>query len=155
MRLYCTLVKIQSKIRIPTWGRKHFVKLHKNISSKNLFELARPNITHHQKLFDNGGDLIFFWNILRVIYTSNMIFSIACWLFTVQQFFLNFFAWIFTIFFSWVHFLPVCIVLLAWKKVKLGHFARLTLQKLEVCAQLNDLEKRFKICHIFVIRKPT
>ena len=28
-----------------------------------------------------------------------------------------------------------------------------TLQKSEVCAQLNALEKRFKICHIFVIRK--
>ena len=30
-----------------------------------------------------------------------------------------------------------------------------TLQKLEVCAQLNAPEKRFKICHIFGIRKPT
>ena len=30
-----------------------------------------------------------------------------------------------------------------------------TLQKLEVCAQLNALEKRIKICHIFLIRKAT
>ena len=28
-----------------------------------------------------------------------------------------------------------------------------TLQKEEVCAQLNALEKRFKICHILCIRK--
>ena len=29
-----------------------------------------------------------------------------------------------------------------------------TLQKKEVWAQLNALEKRFKICHVFGIRKP-
>ena len=29
-----------------------------------------------------------------------------------------------------------------------------TLQKKGVCAQLNCLEKRFKICHILCIRKP-
>ena len=30
-----------------------------------------------------------------------------------------------------------------------------TLQKKEVCAQLNALEKHFKICYILCIRKPT
>ena len=34
------------------------------------------------------------------------------------------------------------------------NYNTITLQKYEVCAQLNALEKRFKICHIFVIRKP-
>ena len=40
-----------------------------------------------------------------------------------------------------------------WKDI--GKKDALTLQKYEVCAQLNALEKNFKICHIFVIRKPT
>ena len=42
------------------------------------------------------------------------------------------------------------LVRLGW--VWLGLFG--TLQKKEVFAQLNSLEKRFKICHIFGIRKP-
>ena len=29
-----------------------------------------------------------------------------------------------------------------------------TLQKKELCAQLFDLEKRFKICYVYVKRKP-